>query len=112
MATNCWDYKKCGRENNGVNVHELGVCPAASATEADGFCGGKNGGRGCAFITGTFCGGVIQGASKDKEKDCANCGFYEQLIKEHGIDQNVLHFGKYVRKKSIKTYVISDMEYS
>ncbi|MGD0283853.1 MAG: two-CW domain-containing protein, partial [Dissulfurispiraceae bacterium] len=25
---NCWEFKKCGREMGGVNIEQLGVCPA------------------------------------------------------------------------------------
>jgi hypothetical protein len=96
MATNCWQFKKCGREIGGAKIADLGVCPAATATEANGFCGGKNGGRSCAFIAGTFCGGVIQGTAKDKEKNCGQCAFYLELKKEHGHEQSALIFKKYV----------------
>ncbi|MDD5774029.1 MAG: hypothetical protein PHX78_11245 [bacterium] len=97
MTKNCWEFKKCGREVDGVKVRELGVCPAASATEADGFCDGKNGGRGCAFIDGTFCGGVIQGSKKHKEKDCFKCDFFKELKKEYGVEYSVFGFGRYVK---------------
>ena len=45
MKQNCWEFHNCGREEGGARATEMGVCPAASATEADGFCDGKNGGR-------------------------------------------------------------------
>ena len=96
MKTNCWEHLKCGREEGGAHSLEMGVCPAASATEADGFCGGKNGGRGCAYVAGTFCGGIVHGTVEDKEKNCNACEFYKILKKEHGIEQSVLSFGKYV----------------
>jgi len=100
MALNCWEFKKCGREPGGANVAHLGVCPAATAEEADGFCDGKNGGRGCAFITGTFCGGTIQGTAADKEKNCAGCEFYKTLKHDHGMQQSVFRFGEYVRARA------------
>ena len=99
MAMNCWEFKECGRETGGSKVNELGVCPAAIAIEANGFCEGDNGGRGCAFIEGTFCGGVIQGTVRNKEKECFKCEFYQDLKKQHGVEQSVLCFGKYVRQK-------------
>ena len=52
---NCWEFKKCGREPGGGNILKEGVCPAATFELADGFCGGKNGGRACAYIIGTLC---------------------------------------------------------
>ncbi len=58
---NCWEMKKCGREPGGVKTPELGLCPASTDKTADGLNGGKNGGRICWAVTGTFCGGKIQG---------------------------------------------------
>ena len=98
MATNCWEFKKCGREVGGSEVSALGVCPAASAIEADGFCNGKNGGRGCDFIAGTFCGGAIQGTVADKEKNCFECAFYKELKTEHGAELSVMGFSKYIKE--------------
>ena len=95
--TNCWEFKKCGRESNGVNAASMGVCPAASLDKADGYCNGKNGGRGCVYITGTFCGGNIQGTHKEKSKNCAECDFYKLLKKEHGADLSVIQFNNYMR---------------
>ena len=89
---NCWEFNECGREAGGVNVPERGECPAATMKEADGFCGGVNGGRACAYITGTFCGGTIQGTMREKEKNCGECAFYAMLKKEHGIDAFLLSF--------------------
>ena len=28
---NCWEFMKCGREPNGSNADNLGVCPASTA---------------------------------------------------------------------------------
>lgn len=95
---NCWEHKRCGREPGGRMAKELGVCPAAIAVDANGFAGGKNGGRGCAYVTGTFCGGVIQGTVKDKKKVCNECDFYHILKREHGAEMTVLSFGNYVRR--------------
>lgn len=49
-AKNCWEFKKCGREVNGIKAKEMGVCPA-----------NPKHGRDCWKIGGTFCGGKIQG---------------------------------------------------
>lgn len=96
---NCWEFKKCGREPGGANIDELGACPAATLAAANGFCGGKNGGRACAYITGTYCSGVIQGTSKEKEKNCECCDFYKELKKEHGSEMYVTIFSKYVKER-------------
>ena len=98
---NCWEFKKCGRESGGAKVKELGECPAAGFTSADGFAGGKNGGRACAYLTGTFCGGNIQGTFRDKEKNCADCEFYLNLKKEHGNEMSVIAFSKFLKTKNL-----------
>jgi len=28
-SVNCWEFKKCGREPNGLKAIELGICPAS-----------------------------------------------------------------------------------
>ncbi len=96
LKMNCWEFKKCGREPGGSKVNELGVCPAATFKDADGFLGGKNGGKACAYITGTFCNQQIQGTFKDKMKECLKCDFYKELMFKHGTEFTVLKFSEYV----------------
>lgn len=96
---NCWEFTKCGRELGGENVSSLGVCPAVNFENADGFCEGKNGGRACAYVAGTFCGGHIQGTVKNKEKECVKCEFYQELKKEHGMGFSVYAFTNYIKNK-------------
>ena len=81
MRTNCWEYKKCGRELDGSNAAELGVCPSVTEARVDGLNSGKNGGRTCWAVTGTLCGGQIQGTFAQKLTNCMSCEFY-QLVKE------------------------------
>ncbi|MBU0987034.1 MAG: PAS domain-containing protein [Proteobacteria bacterium] len=97
IKQDCWEYKKCGREPNGAKVHELGVCPAATFKDADGFLDGKNAGRACAFVSGTFCGGGIQGSFTDKNKNCGKCDFFLDLKRQYGNEASILSFNKYVR---------------
>jgi hypothetical protein len=84
VGLNCWEFRKCGREPGGRLAAEHGVCPAASLSAADGYLGGRNGGRACAFVAGTFCEGLFQGTYRDKSKDCWDCTFYRTLRAEHG----------------------------
>ncbi|MCD6460643.1 hypothetical protein J7L67_08260 [bacterium] len=58
---NCWEYKKCGREAGGYNVHELGVCKASIDHELKSVYSGRNGGRYCRRVPGTLCAGKVQG---------------------------------------------------
>lgn len=81
---NCWEFKKCGREPGGLKVKELGECPAASGRSANGLNGGANGGRLCWALTGTLCGGKVQGTFAQKLANCLECEFYKLVRKEEG----------------------------
>lgn len=83
---NCWEFKKCGREPDGAKAHELGVCPAAAESKAEGVYGGKKGGRACWAIAGTLCKGEVQGTYAQKEHNCLACDFYLLVRKEEGKD--------------------------
>jgi len=47
MKTNCWEYKKCGREPGGSKARELGIYLAATETKMAGVHGGSQAGRAC-----------------------------------------------------------------
>lgn len=83
---NCWEAKRCGREPGGMRANEFGVCPAAAYEQADGYCGGMNGGRGCAFIVGNFGSRALPGTHRDPTKNCLACSFYRTLRVEEGTD--------------------------
>ncbi len=83
-AQNCWELKKCGREPGGSKVTELGVCPAAREFKLNDINSGKNGGRSCWVIAGTFCGGKVQGTFAKKLANCMDCLFYKQVQLEEG----------------------------
>lgn len=99
MKQNCWEFKKCGREPGGLKADDLGVCPAAVFNQADGFCEGKNSGRACVFLTGTLCGGKVQGNFADKNKNCMECEFYKILKKEYGDKFNIFEFNNFILNK-------------
>lgn len=81
---NCWEFKKCGREPGGRNESEFGTCPAAIEFTIDGMNQGKNGGRSCWAVSGTFCEDEIQGTFASKLSDCTQCDFYRLVVKEQG----------------------------
>ncbi len=83
---NCWEVKDCGRQLGGQNVDELGVCPAAEAVQYDGINGGKNGGRLCWAIAGTFCRGQVQGTFAAKSEGCFKCEFFQQVCQDEERD--------------------------
>jgi hypothetical protein len=82
---NCWKVRGCGREQGGVNIKELGVCPAATEGQEkklNGLNNGKFAGRACWLVAGTLCGGKIQGTSAQKRSSCLTCDFYQQVHDE------------------------------
>lgn len=82
---NCWEVMKCGRQPGGTKAKEYGVCSAAKLPSFfDGKNEGKSGGRYCWKITGTLCGGKVQGTFADKVKDCTKCEFYLLVRNEEG----------------------------
>ncbi|MGO9210717.1 MAG: two-CW domain-containing protein [Terriglobales bacterium] len=81
---NCWEWKKCGRQEGGAKVAELGVCPAANAERINGANCGLNGGRACWALAGTLCGGQVQGTFAAKLSNCMACDFYKLVAQEEG----------------------------
>ncbi len=84
LKLNCWEFKKCGREPGGAKVAELGVCLAATEVRTQGVNGGRNGGRACWALTGTLCGGQVQGTYSMKLGNCLDCEFYRLVATEEG----------------------------
>ena len=70
---------KCGREPGGEKVAELGNCPAAAEGFYNGTNSGKNGGRICFAVAGSFCKGEIEGIFAKKYTSCKDCSFYKTL---------------------------------
>ncbi|UOO37016.1 hypothetical protein IZU99_06985 [Oscillospiraceae bacterium CM] len=75
MKTNCWEYKKCGRQPGGEKVKDFGVCPASTSAVLNGIHDGNNGGRACWVISGTYCKGQVQGTFAQKFSNCKVCDF-------------------------------------
>lgn len=87
---NCWEFMKCGRMLKGCNVRHLGICPVITATEHDGKNSGKNGGRICWQVAGSFCGGKVQGTYAEKQSSCLKCEFAKYVFDEEGKDLQFL----------------------
>jgi len=81
---NCWEFKKCGREQRGNHNDDLGVCPVTNEKRLDGAHDGRNAGRACWVVAGTLCGGQVQGTFAKKYLKCENCDFYKLVRKEEG----------------------------
>ena len=81
---NCWEYKKCGRQPQGFHVRDLGLCPATVETGLDDVHEGTNGGRACWVVSGSLCGGKVQGSFASKLTGCMACDFYAAVKAEEG----------------------------
>ncbi len=84
VRRNCWEVKQCGqgpeqRKNDGKPI-----CPAARSGPYDGINRGKFAGRFCWAVTGTFCGGRMQGMFTRKFIDCLNCAFFQEVDRQEG----------------------------
>ena len=75
---------ECGREPGGINADELGACPAVTDLSFNGINSGKCGGRFCWAVTGTLCGGKVQGSFAEKRDTCISCDFYKRVQAEEG----------------------------
>ena len=83
---NCWEFKNCGREEGGSKTGELGVCEAATDKRLNNIHDGVNAGRTCWIVSGTLCGGTVQGTYAQKISNCIECDFYNGVKKEEGRD--------------------------
>ncbi len=83
---NCWEYKQCGREPGGGRAKQLGVCPAATEKGLDGVHAGRNAGRSCWVVAGTFCCGTLAGTAAAEPYSCTCCDFYQLVKKEEHPD--------------------------
>jgi len=79
---NCWEFKQCNRQPGGLLAGELGICPASTDSSLEGAHGGKNAGRACWAVAGTFCGGAIQGTEAQKKHNCWTCNFFKHVKTE------------------------------
>ncbi len=83
---NCWEVKQCGCEPGGVNVRDGRPCPAAVDTRFNAINDGKNGGRICWAVPGTFCYDGKKRSFAEKLTFCVMCDFYRRvkLEEQHG----------------------------
>ena len=77
---NCWEFKNCGREANGLLVGVLGECPASTAMKFDGLNGGKAAGRAC-WMVENACGRDPRQPSGQRSQ-CCECDFYKRVLFE------------------------------
>lgn len=75
----CWEIRKCGREKGGINEALLGPCRAY-----------PDRGHSCWMVTGTLCGGKIQGTFAQKDLNCLRCEVYQLYNLRSGRDKSLL----------------------
>ena len=83
---NCWEIKKCGKEPGGNKAKDGEICPATSNASYNGINSGKNGGRICWAIAGTFCGNKVQGDFAQKSVSCMSCDVFRQVKTDEGLE--------------------------
>lgn len=81
---NCWQYMSCRREPGGAHTGRFGVCPASTDNRLDGVHGGKNAGRACWVVKGSFTKEAEETALVRGNKDCRTCDFYNAIHFEEG----------------------------
>jgi len=83
---NCWDIKKCGREQGGKKASKLGVCPASTFISKNGVNGGTNAGRTCWSADRTICCAKTQGTYSSKLESCVGCEVFLVITAEEGLN--------------------------
>jgi len=101
---------KCGREAGGARAAQLGLCPAAVDTSFDGLNCGKNAGRICWAVAGTFCSGKVQGTFAEKRDSCISCDFFRLVQRKEGTSEAHPKFLKYISQDATAPY-LKDMTY-
>ncbi|MCU0799764.1 MAG: hypothetical protein MUC62_08860 [Candidatus Thermoplasmatota archaeon] len=84
MTTNCWEYRRCGREPGGLNTLSQGVCPTHSFNDLDGKNGGQGGGRCCWRVPEPKGVGPALPHWSDMDRNCLGCDFFKRVSKEQG----------------------------
>ena len=80
---NCWEFMNCGRQPGGEKA-EFGVCPAATNIRLHGKHRGKNAGRACWLVAGSFCREQAKDVGALKINNCLECDFFRLVVKEEG----------------------------
>ncbi len=102
---NCWEFKKCGREQNGINAQEMGVCPAALDDSFDGINSGINAGRICWAVAGTLCEGKTQGTFHVKRQSCVKCDFFKIVGRQEGASDSSTKLLKFLADTSDASFL-------
>ncbi|GAB0056052.1 hypothetical protein SIID45300_00352 [Candidatus Magnetaquicoccaceae bacterium FCR-1] len=87
---NCWEFFNCGRSRHAPD-QDGSFCPVSLIGAYDGINGGRDAGRACWNIEGTFCSFSACGTGDDqrgtfdfKKAQCQKCAFKALVIQEEG----------------------------
>ncbi len=96
---NCWEVKKCGRNEA---EHGRTSCPVFGESRLHGVHGGRNAGRACWVVAGTRCDGKEQESFTEKHRDCEKCTFYCLVKQEEGNDfePSILTYARFYLKNA------------
>jgi hypothetical protein len=75
----------CGREPNGKNVSQYGVCQVATETTLNGVHNGKNGGRCCWIIVEYAASNSEYPFCTGKAAECVTCDFYKNFSNSNAL---------------------------
>jgi len=77
---NCWEFKNCGREKNGLMVPILGECAVYSYMKFDGLNEGQAAGRACWMVPHAPV--KTDAATPTCSRRCYSCEFYKRVVFE------------------------------
>ena len=81
---NCWEFMICRREAGGGEDKHEGICPAATDTSCNGINSGKNAGRICWAVAGSYCRDMIRHKFANYSFSCTACNFFKLVEQEEG----------------------------
>jgi len=77
---NCWEFKNCGREKDGLMVPILGECAVCSYMKFDGLNEGQGAGRACWMVPHATA--KSDGTGSACSRRCHSCEFYKRVVFE------------------------------
>ena len=83
----------------------MGVCPATLDDSFDGINRGKNAGRICWAVAGTFCEGKKQGTFHIKRESCVKCDFFSTVVRQEGANDSPTKLLKFLADTSDASFL-------
>lgn len=80
---NCWEYRNCGMEPDGIFSKIHGECPIPKMMKLDGINGGKGAGRACWTVVHSSTPGDAPIPCRNSRISCIDCEFYHRVQGEN-----------------------------